>query len=602
MGKNFYICNKDGDVFQYIPQHDGDSSEEVEPVTNYLFSSFQGVNEPVSAFACGSEVTTYTNQNNVWEKEEEQEEQDVVFYIARNSENHVVLSCYSVTGEILSEYELPIYEQILGLESWPNDGSTVVATSSNNVYVIDLSQTPPSILVSETSRPLARGLAYKRGQNNIVRFWVGVQGEFIGIGDLVVYKNSAINYLLDVVPKKLSNNLLGFANSYDRLHAGFITELDTKESNTLLKDYTSGHNYIIPVSAIDIASPVRACAYLPKFEEEYTSIEIQEYDSSTGTKLTNSAPSTFGVIPAGGISKTKVFRLKIPWAKRISNVKLGIVDSDIRFVPGIIKFGTSPFFIPNYEPLEVFSGVNISSISDDINNKNVPVTNSSNQYNMSDFVYLSVEVPDRFFQPGHFQLKWFFDFEAEKEIPAVIPTKICNYNSETYSSESSLSSLSSISSSSVSSESSVCSLEICFKTFSIPDQLTVYIDGSLILDTGMISTGSEFSCWSIDDIPNGSEISYIINAPLEGTAWELTMDGCGIHIDIGGGRGHWCWPDNCSTSSSLGFSISEESGESSESSGEPSGESSEDSEEDSDYVYAIKGGEDFSYGIGLDLL
>lgn len=597
MGKNFYICNKDGDIFQYIPQQDGDSSEEIEPVTNYLFTSFQGVNDPVSAFACGSEVTKYTQNNNVWEKEEEQQEQDIAFYVARNVtfEGNVILSCYSVTGEILSEHTLPIYEQILGLESWPKDGSTVVATSRNNVYVIDLSSTPPSVLVSETSRPLARGLAYRYGEGNVAVFWVGVQGEFIGIGDIAIYKSSTANYLMNVVPEKVSNNLLGFANSLDRLHAGFITELDTKESKTLLKDYTSGHNYIIPVSAIDIASPVRACAYLPVFEEEYSSIEIHEYDSSTGEKLTNSAPSTFGVVAAGATSKTKVLRLNVPWAKRISNVKLGIIDADVRFVPGIVKFGTSSSFIQDYQPSEDFEGVNTASISDDVNNKIVPVSNLSNLYNTSDFVYLSIEVPDRFFQPGHFQLKWFFDFEAEKENQTNLPLKICEYDSGTYSSESSLSSVSSISSSSVSSISSSsassdgdsgCSLDICFKTFTVPDQLLVYVDGILIFDTGMISTGDDFNCWTIEDIYG--DVSFIVNAPIAGTAWELKIDGCGTHIDTGGGMGWFCYPFECSTSS-VGHS--------------EFSDSSIGDESDPYYdVYIAKGGEDFSYGIGLDLL
>ena len=69
--------------------------------------------------------------------------------------------------------------------------------------------------------------------------------------------------------------------------------------------------------------------------------------------------------------------------------------------------------------------------------------------------------------------------------------------------------------------SQTCKGPIRFRTYTIPDQLIITspTQGTL-LDTGLISTGSNFVTYNIV-IPDDAVIT--VNAPYSGTAWELII-------------------------------------------------------------------------------
>ena len=460
MGGTLYLCQENGDIYRYFPEKE-DSSGTIEAYTSFLFTAFNGTKEDIEAFACGYNVNKYIDEGQESEssvlinsessgieedisgsEDKDEVEPETVFYIVRKEEfkEYSTLSCYNFYGELISEFDLQISEKILGLEVWPKDGNTVVATSSNNVYVIDLRTSPPYISFSESARKLTKGLAYKAGSGNEVYFWAGLdQGEFYKRGVLSINKNTADNNLIAINGGKISREILGFTNLYDRLHLSF-SEVNTPYPKTTIFDPSGSNNLVIPVAGIDIASPVSACAYLSPYEEKYFEIETSEYDSTTGSKK---GLSTFGAIASGSTSNPKIIRLKVPWAKKISNIKLGLVDEGLinGFQPGVIKIGTSPVFSTSDIPSEYFQGINTTDLSDDEYNISIP--NSNENSNFSDYVYLSISLPERYFGSGIFKLKWFFDFEAEEEELLNIPKKICpegEYERREWSSESSMTS------------------------------------------------------------------------------------------------------------------------------------------------------------------
>lgn len=581
MGDSLYICNKEGDIFEYVPSHTEDSEELTVPArTNFMFTSFHGVDDNVSAFACGTHVSLYPpqivqNPTDPFGDELESSdnpEKDKVFYVARyiESKQQTILSVYSKDGELFNEYMLPISEQFHGMEVWPKDGDTVVATSLTNIYVIDLSTNPPSIVFSEASSELAGGIAYKSGYGFSADFWVGVSGEYSRISIMTIEKISASNQISFVSSFKISSNSAGFANYQGKLHWGYKNDKETTECKTFVKNYENNDELIIPVSGVEIASPVAACAYLPPYEEQYFSVKTLEYDNLTGELKDQQEPSTFGAIAAGTVSETKVLRLNVPWTNKIKNVKLGILDAKVAgdFDPNLIRFGTSQYFIPSYEPTEVFSGMNLSDSHYDINNKSIPSHPIRNVENLSDYVYLSIEIPNKYFGAEQFQFKWYFDFEEQKEAAIFIPVKNCPEFSYDYSSKSSselsssrsthssLSSLSNESSDFSSPGCHPCELHVAFMTYIVPDALYIYINGEKIFDSGFISTGNSFVDFYFT-INSCDDVQVCVDAPVAGTAFVIHIDGCGMSKDFSGGQGYYCWEgdsEECfdSYSSSLG--------------------------------------------------
>lgn len=458
MGKSLYICKKNGDIFEYFPEHE-ESSELIKEKTSYVFTAFNGTTEEIEAFACGYNVSAYPLEDSgssdssdsvvslssvsSISEGEQSIETEFSFYVIRRNENseNSTLSCYSIYGELLSEFNISISEKITGMEVWPKDGNTVVITSQNSIYVVNLRSGTPLVVFSEASKKLTRGIAYKSGFGNDVSFWVGIdEGQFCKRAEISINKQTANNNLIAIWNNKISREILGFTNYLGRVFIAF-PETESGSPKTEIWDVSGSKDAIIPVSSVDIASGTSACSYLYPYQDVYPEIETIEYDPLTGERKAGSNLTSFGVIASGDVSQTKVIRLNVPWAKNIKNIRLGVTDASVLggFPPGIIKFGTSSVFIPSYEPSEDFEGINTTDLSDDSYNKTVENTSYPNS-RISDYVYLTVSLPEKYFGSGTFQFKWFFDVEIYEEDPLAIPTKVCEDNEASFSSESTLSS------------------------------------------------------------------------------------------------------------------------------------------------------------------
>jgi hypothetical protein len=95
------------------------------------------------------------------------------------------------------------------------------------------------------------------------------------------------------------------------------------------------------------------------------------------------------------------------------------------------------------------------------------------------------------------------------------------------------------------------SLTIQFRTYTIPDSLTMYdSDDNPIMSTGPISTGGDFITLVLNNLPCG--FYFCVDAPLGGTAWDLITTGC-VEINTSGGQNiepnnPYCYDINGSTS------------------------------------------------------
>ena len=111
-------------------------------------------------------------------------------------------------------------------------------------------------------------------------------------------------------------------------------------------------------------------------------------------------------------------------------------------------------------------------------------------------------------------------------------------SSASIESDSSFSSLSSLSSSSSSFEPSCsspeCSLEIGFKTYTVPDRLYVRDGTGIVFDTGFISTGDEFREYSLVSLSCPVQVCVEPHPTIQNTFWDLKLNGCGLYANYSG--------------------------------------------------------------------
>jgi hypothetical protein len=131
-------------------------------------------------------------------------------------------------------------------------------------------------------------------------------------------------------------------------------------------------------------------------------------DSSTTQNSLLSQSLTFGTIAPNATSKTIVVALNIPYAKAITNIKIGLVSSGgITFANNIFGITSSVELRDDITPDGYFQGVNANKVSTD--SYNIDIRNKDNH--TSEYVYLNVKLPnDQIIGEGMIGLKWFFDY------------------------------------------------------------------------------------------------------------------------------------------------------------------------------------------------
>jgi len=92
-------------------------------------------------------------------------------------------------------------------------------------------------------------------------------------------------------------------------------------------------------------------------------------------------------------------------------------------------------------------------------------------------------------------------------------------------------------------------MTIKFKTYTIPDRLTVTDNTGSILDTGSISTYQNYNTYIVEAV---CPVEVCVSAPLAGTAWIIDITGCDFTLNQAGGQvSNICWTNSSSSSMSL---------------------------------------------------
>jgi hypothetical protein len=131
-------------------------------------------------------------------------------------------------------------------------------------------------------------------------------------------------------------------------------------------------------------------------------------DSSTTQNSLLSQALTFGTIAPNETSKTIIVALNIPYAKAITNIKIGLVSSGgIAFANNIFGITSSVELRDDITPDSYFQGVNANKVSTD--SYNINIRNKDNH--TSEYVYLNVKLPNnQIIGEGMIKWKWFFDY------------------------------------------------------------------------------------------------------------------------------------------------------------------------------------------------
>jgi hypothetical protein len=131
-------------------------------------------------------------------------------------------------------------------------------------------------------------------------------------------------------------------------------------------------------------------------------------DSSTTQNSLLAQSFSFGTIAPGQTSKTIIVALNIPYAKAITNIKIGLTSTGgITFSNNIFGITNSIELREDITPDNYFQGINTDNTSTNAYNISIPNKDS----HTSDYVYLNVQVPsNQVIGEGIIKLRWFFDY------------------------------------------------------------------------------------------------------------------------------------------------------------------------------------------------
>lgn len=152
-------------------------------------------------------------------------------------------------------------------------------------------------------------------------------------------------------------------------------------------------------------------------------ITVREYSPEDGALLNNVSALSFGKITKGTHSRVKVIDLAFSGVTNVGNIKLGLIadaGQDVNLSLGTIysdgSSSTGHFGIMSSQDFDAsiasqsltrhFAGVNNDATS--TNDYNVSVDARGN--NVSDYIYLDVEVGSSLTGTGNGAYKVFFDF------------------------------------------------------------------------------------------------------------------------------------------------------------------------------------------------
>jgi hypothetical protein len=171
----------------------------------------------------------------------------------------------------------------------------------------------------------------------------------------------------------------------------------------------------IPLNIRGASYPVSSGDSLPN--EPYSVIEVTTTvysQDGSPSDLPSQSPVFFSATVPGGTSPVTVVRLKVNGAKNISNLRLGLVGTDM-MDGATFLVGSSETFDPVTVPSGYFSGVNTEDDPDSPFNVSIPVAaeGADGRRRESDWVSLAIIMPPQAVGIYQCRFKWYFDYESD---------------------------------------------------------------------------------------------------------------------------------------------------------------------------------------------
>jgi len=369
-------------------------------------------------------------------------------YILRKKDSRVAnLSIYNIKGFLNESIDFSSGDIFLGMCIWPDNNNLLVAITQNTIHMLYISNgqignysfdspielnygiTPKDIIDENSAEFFVR----RKSPKEIVLVRINKKDRTCTVGTQYFSK----------IPKW--NRLGGMVCDFGLY--GLIGEMDTiynvVEEN---KGYSHIYKTLILEGETDLSLAytmpftVYGCVIPPNIwtDEVSTSGKIVHvsgklsYSTPLSISPTKSLPPTLtfrrysidgnfienfnslflGNMKPGVKSAITVINVLAEGLTSMSNLKIGITENGIigSNVNDVVMYGVSETIDPLFVPTKYFSGVNADGTSENINNIEVGTISTGKEI-ISQYIYLMIDVPEKYIGRGYLGFKWFFEYE-----------------------------------------------------------------------------------------------------------------------------------------------------------------------------------------------
>jgi len=349
-----------------------------------------------------------------------------VYILRKNTSTTANMAIHDITGYLKGSIDFSSNINFLGLSLWPNNNNLLVAISENLIHMLYISSGQIGMYSFDSPVSLAYGIACKNVvDENSAEFFVRSKDQR-QIVLIKINKKTKTCSISDQYTSHLSkwNRLGGLA--CDLGIYGLIGEMNTIYH---VVEETKGYSHVsktviltgTPTLSFMFAMPFTVygcCTALPgststSLIESVKSpiLTFRRYDID-GNFIENFNSLFLGNFQVGTKSDINIINMLVEGVSSINNVKLGVIENGIigYDIDHVVMYGVSDIIDPSFTIEKYFSGVNTDGTSGNSNNIEVGLKSGGKSIE-SKYVYLAMDVPQRYVGRGYITLKWFFDYE-----------------------------------------------------------------------------------------------------------------------------------------------------------------------------------------------
>ena len=387
---------------------------------------------------------------------------DYSVYILRKKNNTTTnLAIHNMEGYLKGSIDFSSSINFLGMVVWPGSSNLLVAISKNYIHMLIISSGQIGVYSFESPVELVHGIGCKNiiDENN-AEFFVKAKYSYIEPPETSssgsassqsnitsntsssssVYKELHKKELLVININKKDRNV-SIVNSYDcqiskwnriggitckPAEYGLIGEMDvvyqiTEEekgrshlytTNILPSQVSTSFLTSMPFTTYGMSIPA-ICSEPPSLLESpvIPTLTFRRYDTN-GVFIEQFRSLFMGNFQPGAKSAISVVNILASGLTSISNLKIGIIEGDIggADVSNTVLYGVTETIEPSFVPVKYFPGVNETNTSEDANNIEIGMKSSSKSIE-SKYLYLQINVPEKFIGRGWLTFRLFFDYE-----------------------------------------------------------------------------------------------------------------------------------------------------------------------------------------------